>query len=107
MHVVTGQGADGDADMSLELAGGIILSNAYYDETSGAIYAVVADGNGCEGNLVVIPIETFIAPPPPPVVVDTPPTDTPDPEIPQQETYTVRRCQSDGYIHIETWLRVA
>ncbi len=69
LHVVTGQGTDGDADMSLELAGWIILEHAYYDEKSGAIYATVAEGNGCEGNLVVIPVETFIKPKPKPPVV--------------------------------------
>jgi peptidoglycan hydrolase-like protein with peptidoglycan-binding domain len=84
MHMVTGQWVDGDADMSLELGGGIILENAYYDPTSGAIYATVAKWNGCEGNLVVIPVETFT----PPVVIRTPtptptltPTPTPTPNI--------------------------
>ncbi len=66
VHFLTGQGTDGDVDTSVEMANGIQLSNAYYDERSGAIYAVVAKGNGCEGNLVVIPVETFIKPKPKP-----------------------------------------
>lgn len=65
-HILTGQGKDGSVDMSLEIANGIQLSNAYYDAASGAIYAVVAKGNGCEGNLVVIPVETFLVPKPKP-----------------------------------------
>ncbi len=94
MHVVTGQGVDGDADMSLELAGGIQLSNAYYDEASGAIYAVVARGNGCEGNLVVIPVEPFIPPVPKPV--PRIPTQTPPGEEPPVDTpETGMKCRRD------------
>ncbi len=55
LHILTGQGTDGSVDMSLELAGAMQLKNAYYDEVSGAIYATMK--NGCEGNLVVIPIQ--------------------------------------------------
>ena len=55
LHILTGQGTDGSVDMSLELAGAMQLKNAYYDEASGAIYATMK--NGCEGNLVVIPIQ--------------------------------------------------
>jgi len=71
VHILTGKGTDGSMDTSIELAGGVQLSNAYYDEASGAIYAVVAKGNGCEGNLVVIPVETFVKPKPKPVVRKT------------------------------------
>jgi peptidoglycan hydrolase-like protein with peptidoglycan-binding domain len=83
MHVVTGQWLDGDADMSLELGGGISLDNAYYDEISGAIYATVAQWNGCEGNLVVIPVETFTPPivKDPEVIVKDPDPIVKDPEV--------------------------
>ena len=86
--------------MSIELSGGLELSNAYYDEASGAIYAIVAKGNGCEGNLVVIPVETFIPPAPKPVV---PPRITRTPEEPvvpvpvEPEEPTVnRRCRTQS-----------
>jgi hypothetical protein len=121
MHVVTGRGTDGDADMSLELAGGIILSNAYYDEASGAVYAVVAPGNGCEGNLVVIPVEPFVPPAPRPVVPRVPvtpvtPIDPQTPIVPEEPnvTCTVDRECRDWYIYIrtrcynsETWAHIS
>ncbi len=57
VHILTGRWADGSVDMSVKLAGAMQLENAYYDADSGAIYATMQ--NGCEGNLVVIPVETF------------------------------------------------
>lgn len=101
MHVVTGQAKDGDADMSLELAGGIQLSNAYYDKESGAIYAVVAKGNGCEGNLVVIPVDTFKEPlPPKPKVLKKPSTKPEEPTPEEPEGKLRKRC--DWTTH--TWI---
>jgi len=97
VHVVTGQGRDGDVDMSVELAGGVELSNAYYDEASGAIYAVVAKGNGCEGNLVVIPVETFVKPRPKPVVRPRPqePARPQEPDLPEQPTRIIKNKWCD------------
>lgn len=102
VHILTGQWKDGSVDTSVEIADGIILSNAYYDEKSGAIYAVVAKWNGCEWNLVVIPVETFIKPKPKPVVkrkptpIAVPPVyvDLPETEVPEK---------SDGRIIKNRW----
>lgn len=106
MHVVTGQARDGDVDMSLELGEGIILENAYYDEASGAIYATVARGNGCEGNLVVIPVETFTPPAPRPQPAPQPEPEEPVVDTPEEtetpggpQTRTSRYCDRVT----ETW----
>jgi len=56
IHVVTWTGADGDVDMPTILADGMQLEHAYFDKKSSAIYATVAKWNGCEWNLVVIPV---------------------------------------------------
>lgn len=66
--------------------------------------------NGCNGNVIYIPLDFVPAAPKKPAVKPSSKPVEPGvpttPDMPTQETYTVPRCYPDGYIHIETWLRV-
>jgi len=91
------------------------FANATY--INGAI--VMTMKNGCEGNLVIIPVqrEKYVPPVvvPPRVVVPepqrpqvvVPPTDVPETEVPQQKTWTTRYCDTSTHtLHVKTYLSV-